>query len=53
LLGDCREFRCDDIGFAYHEHKVPVPFFVESWNSSVDFICYGGKAGIQTNDPDV
>jgi TnpA family transposase len=23
----------------------------ESWNSAVDFICYGGKAEIQTNDP--
>ena len=26
---------------------------VENWNSAVDFICYGGKAEIQTNDPDV
>lgn len=26
---------------------------VESWNSAVDFICYGGKAEIQTNNPDV
>jgi len=25
---------------------------VENWNSAVDFICYGGKAEIQTNDPD-
>ncbi|HSL87286.1 MAG TPA: Tn3 family transposase, partial [Bacteroidales bacterium] len=24
---------------------------VESWNSAIDFICYGGKAEIQTNDP--
>lgn len=26
---------------------------VENWNSAIDFICYGGKAEIQTNDPDV
>ena len=26
---------------------------VESWNFALDFICYGGKAEIQTNDPDV
>ena len=26
---------------------------VENWNSAVDFICYGGKSEIQTNDPDV
>lgn len=26
---------------------------VENWNSAVDFICYGGKAEIQTNDPGV
>ena len=25
---------------------------VENWNSAVDFICYGGKAEIQTNAPD-
>ena len=25
----------------------------ESWNSTVDFICYGGKSEIQTNDPAV
>lgn len=24
---------------------------VENWNSAVDFICYGGKAEIQSNDP--
>lgn len=24
---------------------------MESWNSAVDFICYGGKSEIQTNDP--
>jgi TnpA family transposase len=24
---------------------------VESWNSAIDFICYGGKAELQTNDP--
>jgi TnpA family transposase len=24
---------------------------VESWNSAIDFICYGGKSEIQTNDP--
>lgn len=24
---------------------------VESWNSVIDIICYGGKAEIQTNDP--
>lgn len=23
----------------------------ENWNSAIDFICYGGKAEIQTNDP--
>ncbi|MDO9529079.1 MAG: Tn3 family transposase [Syntrophales bacterium] len=23
----------------------------ESWNSAIDFICYGGKSEIQTNDP--
>jgi TnpA family transposase len=26
---------------------------VENWNSAVDFICYGGKAEIETNDTDV
>lgn len=26
---------------------------VENWNSAIDFICYGGKAEIQTNDPEV
>lgn len=26
---------------------------VENWNSAIDFICYGGKSEIQTNDPDV
>jgi TnpA family transposase len=26
---------------------------VENWNSAVDIICYGGKAEIKTNDPDV
>jgi TnpA family transposase len=25
---------------------------VENWNLAVDFICFGGKAEIQTNDPD-
>jgi|GEM_PF-4137657 len=24
---------------------------MESWNAVIDFICYGGKAEIQTNDP--
>jgi TnpA family transposase len=24
---------------------------VESWNSAIDFICYGGKSEIQSNDP--
>lgn len=24
---------------------------MESWNSAIDFICYGGKSEIQTNDP--
>lgn len=23
----------------------------ESWNSAIDFICYGGKSKIQSNDP--
>lgn len=26
---------------------------VENWNSAIDFICYGGKSEIQTNDPEV
>ncbi len=26
---------------------------VENWNSAIDFICYGGKAEIQSNDTDV
>ena len=24
---------------------------MESWNAAIDFICYGGKSEIQTNDP--
>ena len=41
----CRLATGSDFGVHYN--------IVESWNSAVDFICYGGKAEIQTNDPDV
>jgi len=36
---------------SYREKIHSERNIAESWNSVVDFICYGGKAEIQTNDP--
>jgi TnpA family transposase len=46
-IHDCK-FLTDQ---SYRERIHKGRNVVESWNSSIDFICYGGKAELQTNDP--
>jgi TnpA family transposase len=48
-IHDCKFLT--DSSYRHRIHKGRN--IVESWNSAVDFICYGGKAEIQTNDPDI
>lgn len=36
---------------AYRQKIHSERNIAENWNSAIDFICYGGKAAIQTNDP--
>lgn len=48
-IHDCR-FLTDP---SYRERIHQGRNIAESWNSTVDFICYGGKSEIQTNDPAV
>ena len=44
----CRRRSWELLHLSWKERNI-----VENWNSAIDFICYGGKAEIQTNDPDI
>jgi TnpA family transposase len=46
-IHDCKFLTSEEYRKKIHAERN----IVESWNSVIDFICYGGKSEIQSNDP--